>query len=175
MTDCVHSESRLSSLYCAWSGPACYSGPCTSDGHRSSPSSSLCCANLKQPQVNPNADERLRTLRISHANVRACELCKPEPDPIDITGGRIHADTLTKGWTIEALPSYSEIVFRQFNGKWPLLESLTVALHKMDIAQVTALTEVDWPRLQTLCINPLTDAIPTLMKGNIGQSSRTCS
>ncbi len=74
--------------------------------------------------------------------------------------------TLTKGWTIEALPSYSENVFRQFNGKWPLLESLTVALHKMDIAQVTALTEVDWPRLQTLCINPLTDAIPALMKGN---------
>ena len=47
-----------------------------------------------------------------------------------------------------------------------MLESLTVALHKMDIVQVTALTEIDWPHLQTLCIEPFDRAIPALMKGN---------
>jgi len=39
-------------------------------------------------------------------------------------------------------------------------------MHRMDIAQVIALTEIDWPLLQTLCIEPLDDAIPALMKGN---------
>ena len=36
----------------------------------------------------------------------------------------------------------------------------------MDIAQVTALIEIDWPLLQTLCIEPEDDAIPVLMNGN---------
>ncbi len=74
--------------------------------------------------------------------------------------------TLARGWTFDLLPSCSENVFRQFKDKWPLLESLTVASHKMDIAQATALTEIDWPLLQTLCMNPFEDAIPALMKGN---------
>ena len=74
--------------------------------------------------------------------------------------------TLAKGWAYELLPSYSENVYSQFNGKWPVLEILTVALHKIDIAQATVLTEVSWPRLQTLCINPCDDAVPALMKGN---------
>ena len=51
--------------------------------------------------------------------------------------------------------SCCEHVFRQFKGKRPLLESLTVSVHRLDIAQVIALTEIDWPLLQTLCINPL--------------------
>lgn len=38
----------------------------------------------------------------------------------------------------------------------------------MGIAQAlaTALTEISWPRLQTLCINPCDDAVPALMTGN---------
>lgn len=31
---------------------------------------------------------------------------------------------------------------------------------------MTALTEIDWLLLQTLCINPIDVAIPALMKGN---------
>ena len=63
--------------------------------------------------------------------------------------------------------SCCEQVFQgQFKGTWPLLESLTVSEHRLDIAQVTALTEMDWPLLQTLCINPFDAAIPALMKGN---------
>ncbi len=57
--------------------------------------------------------------------------------------------------------------FQQFKGKWPLLQSLSVYTHDTsDIAQVTALTEIDWPCLQTLCIDPSHDAISALTKGN---------
>ncbi len=74
--------------------------------------------------------------------------------------------TLARGRTFVDLSTCSADVFRQFKGKWPLLRSLTVSMHRMDIAEVTALTEIDWPLLQTLCIEPLDDAIPALMKGN---------
>jgi len=74
--------------------------------------------------------------------------------------------TLARGRTFNDLSSCSEHVFRQFKGKWPLLESLTVSMHRLDIAQVTALTEIDWPLLQTLCIEPFYDAVPALIKGN---------
>ena len=74
--------------------------------------------------------------------------------------------TLARGRTFDDLSSCSEHVFRQFEGKWPLLESLTVSGHRLDVAQVTALTDIDWPLLQILCIEPFHDAIPALMKGN---------
>ena len=74
--------------------------------------------------------------------------------------------TLARGRTFNDLSSCSAHVFQQFKGKWPLLQSLTVSMHRMDIAQVTALTGIDWPRLQILCVDPVDDAIPALMKGN---------
>ncbi len=74
--------------------------------------------------------------------------------------------TLASGRTFNDRSSCSEHVFRQFKGKWPLLESLTVSEHRLDVAQVTALTDIDWPLLQIFCIEPFHDAIPALMKGN---------
>ena len=74
--------------------------------------------------------------------------------------------TLARGRKFGDLSTCSADVFRQFKGKWPLLKSLTVSMHRMDTAEVTALTETDWPLLRTLCIEPLDDAIPALMKGN---------
>jgi len=74
--------------------------------------------------------------------------------------------TNASGYTYDTLFDPRENVFPQFQGKWPLLERLTVTLFRMDIAQVTALAEIDWPRLQTLCIEPEDDAIPALMMGN---------
>lgn len=71
--------------------------------------------------------------------------------------------TLVRG---DDLSSCCEHLFQQLKGKWPLLRSLTVSEFRLDIAQVTALTETDWPLLQTLCIDPFDDAIPALMKGN---------
>ena len=59
-----------------------------------------------------------------------------------------------------------ENVFRQFKGKWPLLESLIISHSKVDIAQVKALTEIEWPHLKTLSIEPNDDAIQALMQGN---------
>ena len=59
-----------------------------------------------------------------------------------------------------------ENVFRQFKGKWPLLESLAISHSKIDIAQVKALTEIEWPRLKTLSIEPNDDATQALMQGN---------
>ena len=63
-------------------------------------------------------------------------------------------------------PSWDENVFRQFKGKWPLLESLRIVYNKVDIAQVKALTEIEWPRLKTLSIEPDNDAMQVLMQGN---------
>ena len=74
--------------------------------------------------------------------------------------------TLARGRNFSDLSTCSADVFRQFKGKWPLLKSLTVSMHRMDTVEVTALTETDWPLLRTLCIEPLDDAIPALMKGN---------
>ena len=74
--------------------------------------------------------------------------------------------TNASNYTYDTLFDPRENVFPQFQGKWPLLESLTVTLYRMDIAQVTALAEIDWPRLQTLCIELEDNAIPALMMGN---------
>ena len=72
--------------------------------------------------------------------------------------------TLARGQHLRS--SCDENVFRQFKGKWPLLESLIVVFNKVDTAQVKALTEIDWPHLKTLSIEPDDGATQALMQGN---------
>ena len=57
-------------------------------------------------------------------------------------------------------------VFRQFKGKWRLLEHLVITLNRLDSASVIALADIHWPHLKTLCIEPSNAAMSALMKKN---------
>jgi len=54
-------------------------------------------------------------------------------------------------------------IFSDFNGKFPLLKSLTSCEHRLDKDGVIAMTAIDWPSLTTLYIEPSNDAMPELM------------
>ena len=65
------------------------------------------------------------------------------------------------------LPLLPDSIFDSFNGKWPLLETLTITLGKLNTAHIIALTEIQWTSLKTLKVEALEDnAVPALMHGN---------
>ncbi len=81
------------------------------------------------------------------------------------SGAWPHLRSLTLARGRPLMWTCNENVFREFKGKWPLLESLIIVFNKVDIAQVKALTEIEWPNLKTLCVEPDSDAIQALMQG----------
>ena len=62
--------------------------------------------------------------------------------------------------------AYDSQVFHNFQGKWSLMQSLTVKSGKLDHAEVVALTQIDWPSLHSLTIDAVSGALPALWKGN---------
>ena len=58
-------------------------------------------------------------------------------------------------------------IFDSFKGKWPLLNTLTITLGKLNTAHITSLTDVQWTSLMTLRTEPLQDsALEALMHGD---------
>ncbi len=63
-------------------------------------------------------------------------------------------------------------VFHHFCGKWPLLESLTVASGFLDLGEVVALTRIEWPLMKSLCVDIASGCIPAFLNGNRPQLTR---
>ena len=63
-------------------------------------------------------------------------------------------------------PSCNEDALKDFKGKWPLLEHLSISSYKkLDIAQTVTLVAFEWPVMKILSIRVFNAAIPALLEG----------